>query len=115
MDKNLRTMLIIGGIIVVVLIILSVVFSSLWGWQRYGWGMMGPGMMGGSGLMGFMIILWIVVIGLIIWVTVAAVNRPVKSGDTNLSEDSPIEILKRRYARGEIDKEEYETKKKDLV
>ncbi len=29
--------------------------------------------------------------------------------------DSPLELLKNRYARGEIDKEEYEEKKKDLI
>ncbi len=28
--------------------------------------------------------------------------------------DDPLEILKRRYARGEISKEEYEEMKKDL-
>ncbi len=30
-------------------------------------------------------------------------------------EDSSLEILKKRYARGEIDKQEYEEKKKDLL
>ncbi len=30
-------------------------------------------------------------------------------------EDSSLEILKKRYARGEIDKLEYEEKKKDLL
>ena len=29
--------------------------------------------------------------------------------------DSALEILKNRYARGEINKEEYEEKKKDLI
>ena len=30
-------------------------------------------------------------------------------------EDSAIEILRKRYAQGEIDKEEFEEKKKDLL
>ncbi len=30
------------------------------------------------------------------------------------AEESPLEILKRRYARGEIDREEFEARKRDL-
>ncbi len=115
MNKNVKTVLIIGGIIVAVLIILPQVFGLIWGGQYGGWGMMGPGMMGGFGTMIFMPILWIVVVGLIIWAVVAAVRRPGESNSPARPADSALEILKRRYARGEIDKEEYEEKKKDLA
>ena len=115
MDKNVKKALIIGGIVIGVIVILSVVPGLLWGWQGSGYGMMGPGMMGGYGTMFLMPILWIVVIGLIIWAVVAAVNRPRESDSTARSADSALEILKRRYARGEINKEEYEARKKDLV
>ena len=67
----------------------------------------------------FMAIFWIVVLGLIIWAVIAALHRPGESGRTVQKADSPtdssMDILKRRYAQGEIDKEEYEAKKKDLV
>ncbi|MFH1647513.1 MAG: SHOCT domain-containing protein [Chloroflexota bacterium] len=115
MDKNLKTALIIGGIIVAVLVILPLIFGALWGWQGYGYGMMGTGMMGGISTMFIMPVLWIVVIGLIVWAVVAAVRRPGESDSTVRSADSALEILKRRYARGEINREEYEAKKKDLA
>jgi putative membrane protein len=115
MNQNLKTPLIIGGIIIGVIVILSVVPGLFGGWQGYGYGMMGPGMMGGYGTMFLMPILWIVVVGLIVWAVVAAVRRPGESDASHGSADSALEILKRRYARGEINKEEYEAKKKDLV
>jgi putative membrane protein len=42
--------------------------------------------------------------------------RPSKGSgrETDLLAESALEILKKRYARGEINKEEYLAKKKDL-
>ncbi len=116
MDKNAKTALIIGGIIVAVIIILPLVFGLISGWQGYGYGMMGPGMMGGFGWMAIMPVLGLAFLGLIIWVVVAAVRGSIPSGGQNSSKpDSALEVLKKRYAQGEINKEEYEEKKKDLV
>ncbi|MDP2954468.1 MAG: SHOCT domain-containing protein [Chloroflexota bacterium] len=75
--------------------------------------MMGPGMMGGFGAMGLgMVVFW----GLIIWLVVALAqgSTGTRSYDSSHA-DSALEVLKKRYARGEISKEEYEERKKDLV
>lgn len=58
-----------------------------------------------------MIFWWIIIIGLIYLAVKFVAGQ--KSGPT-LSE-SALEILKKRYARGEISKQEFEKKKKDLV
>ena len=83
------------------------------GWEM-GPGMMGWGMMGWFGPI-FMVIFWIaVIVGIIFlirWLVVS--TRGGISGSR--SEESALEILKKRYARGEINKEEFEEKKKDLV
>ena len=119
MNHNQKIALTIDSIFVVVFIILSVIAGSFWGWQRGNFGMMGTSMMGGFDTTFFMAILWIVVLGLIIWAVVAALKRSEESASTdqkvNPSADSSMDILKRRYALGEIDKEEFEVKKKDLV
>ena len=116
MDKGMKTALIIGGIVVAVLIVLSVVPGLIWGSRGYGYGygMMGPGMMGGFGTMFFMPILGILVLGLILWAVVAAVQRPGQSHTEMRSGDSARDILEKRYARGEINREEFEQKAKDL-
>ncbi|MBC8477687.1 MAG: hypothetical protein H8D49_05015, partial [Dehalococcoidia bacterium] len=107
MDKNLKTALIIGGIVIGVIVILSVVPGLIWGWQGYG-GMMGPGMMGGYGTMFLMPILWIVGIGVIIWAVVAANRRPGDPDITERAADPALGILKKSYARGEIKQQGYE-------
>lgn len=89
------------------------------GYEGYGWHM-GPGMMGwgyGMGWFGtvIMAVFWVaVIVGIIFlirWLVVSTHGSAHRGG----SEDSPLEILKRRYARGEINKDEFEEKKKDLV
>ncbi len=85
----------------------------------YDWGV-GPGMMGGGYGIGWfggiiMIAFWVaVIVGIILlirWLIIATRNT---SNGTS-SSDSSLEILKKRYARGEINKAEFEEKKRDLI
>lgn len=78
-----------------------------------GWGhMMGTGY-GGYGYGGmFMWLIWILIAGLIIYFIFDRSKNNKKLKDS--SADLPIEILKRRYARGEIAKEEFDRMKKEI-
>ncbi|MFP4015366.1 MAG: SHOCT domain-containing protein [Chitinispirillaceae bacterium] len=71
-----------------------------WGHMNWGWGG------------GLMMILWIVVIALIIFFLVRYLREyaPGKGG-----QETALDVLKKRYARGEISKEEFEEKKRDLM
>ena len=62
---------------------------------------------------GWMIIVWIVVIGLIVWGVVALLRRGSSAPDTSQKRD-PLEIARERYAKGEISKGEFEEIKKNL-
>ncbi|MBI2907675.1 MAG: SHOCT domain-containing protein [Chloroflexi bacterium] len=78
--------------------------------------MMGPGMMGGFGGMWLMPLIPIVIVGLVVWAIVAAVQGAAQPRGSEPSYgDSALELLKRRYARGEINREEFEEKRKDLL
>lgn len=83
------------------------------GWQMGPW-MMGNWGMGWFGII-FMIIFWVlVVVGLVFlikWLAQTSISG--KAGEQRGSR--AVEILKERYARGEIDKHEFESKKKDLI
>jgi putative membrane protein len=78
-----------------------------YGWGHPMWGAWGPW---GIGMMLMMLVFW----GLIIVGLVLGIRWLVTQGKEPRA-DSPLDILKRRYARGEIDKEEYEAKKRDLL
>ena len=61
---------------------------------------------------GFGLVFWIVVIVLIVGLVMGQSGRDVDNG--NHSKPDAREILKERYAKGEIDRDEYESKMKDL-
>ncbi len=74
-----------------------------WGYGGYGapWGWIGSAMMA------------------LFWIAVAVgiaflVRYLVREGRRSGGVDSALEILRKRYANGEISKEEYEEKRKDL-
>ena len=116
MNKNVKIALIVGGIILAVVIILPLALGADWGWPYGSWGMMWPWMMVGFPWMWLIPIVSIVFVGLIVWAIVALVRRSNESkGSESAKAESALEVLKQRYARGEISKEEYEEKKKDLT
>jgi putative membrane protein len=80
--------------------------SYEWGWgmHRMWWGA------SGFGMMFMMVLFWaLVIVGIVL-----AIRWLLGQGRESRS-DSALEILRQRYARGEINKEEFEAKKKDLM
>ncbi len=68
---------------------------------------------GMGGFMGFGWLIWIIIIGVIVW----AVTQFTKQGtgvNRSSGGQSPEDILKKRYAQGEITREEYTKMKRDL-
>ena len=96
-----------GLVLIAMVVLLVVAFFSLgghghmWGWE----GGMGYGY-GGS----YMWILLLVVIGLLVFL----ILQNVQSG-SRTDQESPLDILKKRFAKGEITKEEYEEMKRKLL
>jgi len=81
--------------------------------QPYEWGWGGHPMMWGAwgvGMMLMMVLFWVLII-----VAVVLGIRWVLGQGKESRTDSALEILCQRYARGEINKEEFESKRKDLI
>ena len=87
-----------------------------------GWGMMGGlGMMGGYGfpMMGWagglgMLLFWGLVIVGIVWLVRSTGQSRQQSADKGPAAEAPLDILKRRYASGEINKEQFDEMKRNL-
>ena len=83
--------------------------------MRYYWGNnMMNGWGGGFGLFGgiFMLVFWVlVIVGTVLLIKWLITGQ---AGTYHGRENKPLDILKERYAKGEITKEEFEAKKKDL-
>lgn len=108
----------IAIIVIVVLVVL------LLGGGMMGFGMMAPWMIGMmSGIMNpwwgvAMLVFWLLIIGgialLFMWILKQAETKNTAVGVVRKSEAMPLEIVKTRYARGEITKEQYEQLRRDL-
>ncbi len=73
------------------------------------------GMMDGYGMSyGIWGILGLIFLILVIIGLVLLIKYLWESGGAKREQESALEILKKRYARGDISKEEFEEKKKDL-
>lgn len=126
-----------GKVVAIVLIIvLAVILLGSTGMMGVGgFGMMGPGMMGGyGGMMGgyngyggmmsgygfnplgtiVSLVVWVLVIGGIVLLVVWLVRNVNRGGLGIGSNESPLDILKARYAKGEITKEQFDTIRQDL-
>jgi putative membrane protein len=111
-------------IAIAVLVVLAVLLLGGFGMMGLGgFGMMGPGMMGGyGGAFGFgynplgailWLAFWALIIAGIVLLVVWLV-RNVNWTSHSSSPDPAVEILKTRYARGEITKEQFDAMKRDL-
>ena len=74
----------------------------MYGFDQGGWMMFGGGLT--------MLLVWLVPIALVVALVVYLFRSP-RAGGTSAT---ALDILKERYARGEIGKDEFEQKKRDL-
>lgn len=79
-----------------------------WGWGMHP--MWGAGGMWGLGMMLMMVVFWGAIIAGIVLVI-----RWLSAQGGGSSPDRALDILRQRYARGEIDREEFEAKRRDLT
>lgn len=80
---------------------------------HHGWGMMPWGM---GGMMFMMPVMFILVVA-VIFTVIFMIRRTGGEGQGPASggpSETALEILKKRYARGDIDREEFDRMKKDL-
>jgi putative membrane protein len=112
MDSNTRHVI----LPLVILLLVALALSSTMG------GMMGPGMMGRGGgwMWGFgmwpgglmMLVFWGALIVAVVLLIRFFEGAPAREGPE--VRPSPLDILKRRYASGEVTREQYEQIRKDL-
>jgi putative membrane protein len=97
------------------------------GWQRFGNGCFGG--IGGHGMGGpfmalFGFLFFLLVVALVAWLIVTLVRRgrhyhraaaAPESAAALPKADDPLEVLRMRYARGEVTKEQYDAIREDLA
>jgi putative membrane protein len=119
MSRSLKVLLgVLGGAVVVLVLLPVLAGSGLFGSGQ----MMGQGGMMGDGWgvlgMGWMVLIPLLFFGgliaLIVWAVTLLASGGHASGSAGVHEQSAEEILQQRFARGEIDAEEYEERHRIL-
>jgi len=107
---NVKIIIIISGALLVITGLL--IFNSAYlGWNGYNGYRTWPCAMGNGSIGGIMMLLWIVVIGALIYMIIkVGSERKYSPAETNA-----IEVLKERYAKGEISKADFESMKQTLL
>lgn len=69
-----------------------------WGWDAGGWLMVGIGML-----------FWLLVLVAVVWIVVRTITvADRRQADGRSERDEALDLLRRRFANGEIDAEEFE-------
>jgi len=118
MDSTTRALLVALGILLVVALGFSLWMGGAMSPGIAGQGQVGPGMMRGHGWMWglgmglgglVMLAFWgALIVGIVLLVRSMGVGR------SGLSHSTPLDVLKRRFAAGEITRDQYEQMRKDL-
>lgn len=115
-----RDIALAGGVVILVVLLFGLLGGGMMG---YGWGgpwggWMGAGMMGGYGF-GWgilMLVFWALIIGGIVLLVLRLLsqNPPATASGEPGAGNKALDILRERYARGDITKEQLEQMHKDL-
>ncbi len=107
--------IVIGAVVLIVLL-----FGLLGGGMMMGWGMMGPGIAGCCGF-GFspwgwivMLLFWALIVGGIALLVIWLFRETAPGAPAPAAPSRALDILKERYARGEITREQYEEMKREI-
>ncbi len=124
--KNTGTVL---GVIFVVVLVLLLVGGAGVGLGGYGYGMMGH-MMGGYGMMGrfgaqgfgfnplgaiLPLVFWALVVGGTVLVVVWLIRNAGRTGSSTGVSEPALELIKSRFAKGEITKEQFDEMRRTLA
>lgn len=118
MNRKTSTLLSLG--VSAILIAAGILFlydynTEIWTENGRPWAMGFHGMMGGGGMGVVMIIFWVVLITAFVLLISGAVTGILGSKQNVDDTPNALEILKARYARGEIDKTEYDNRRRDIA
>lgn len=57
------------------------------------------------------VLLWVALTALVVWLILSMLNRTRPSSESGEARSQPIQLLEERYARGEIDDEEFQRRR----